>query len=79
VHGTVKKKVEPTPTPLSTHIRPPCRDNLCRNKEAQPKAREGLVLWITHTKEALKDVFVFLWGNANAKILHADDGGIRIK
>ena len=29
------------------------------------------MLWITHPKEALKDVFLFLGGNANAEILDA--------
>src|SRR5216684_3924966 len=61
----------PHPSPLPF-------DNLCRNKEAQPKTREGLVLRVAHTKEALKDLLVFLRGDANAKILHADGGGIRV-
>jgi hypothetical protein len=33
------------------------------------------VLRVAHPKEAFKDMFVFLRGNANAKILHTDDGG----
>src|SRR5260370_27543583 len=53
-------------------------DNLRRNKEAKSKPRESLRLWVTHTKEAFKEVLMFLWGNANAKILHANGGGVPI-
>jgi hypothetical protein len=60
--------LHPHPSPLSL-------DDLCRNIEAQLKTGEGLVLLVTHPKEAFKDVFVFLWGDANAKNLHTDDDG----
>ena len=40
---------------------------------------EMFVLLVAHPKEALKDLLVFLRGDANAKILHADGGGIRVR
>jgi hypothetical protein len=61
------------------HPSPMTFDNLCRNKEAKAKTWEGPGLWLTHPKEAFEDVLVFLWGNANAKILHADGDSIGVR
>src|SRR5579859_6076951 len=62
----------PHPSPLPLH-------DLCRNKKAKAKAWEGLVLRVTHSEKAFKDLFEFLGSNADAKILHADGGGMRIR
>src|ERR1700730_6821060 len=54
-------------------------DDLGGNIEAKPKSRKRRVLRAAHSKKAFKEVFLFLRGDANAKILHADGGGIFLR
>ncbi len=37
------------------------------------------MLRAAHSKKAFKEMFLFLRGDANAKILHADDGGVFLR
>src|SRR6185312_13402770 len=49
-------------------------DDLGGNIEAKPKSRKRRVLRVAHSKKAFKEMFLFLRGDANTKILHADGG-----
>ena len=49
-------------------------DDLAGDIQANAQSWIGFFLWISDLIEALKNFLVMSLGNANAEILHADDG-----